>query len=81
MYSTLRRAQELIAELQSLDEEALCDWAVANRGALTLELLSHIAHVQSQADATAKEKLWALGSKLMALREGLGGSASVVLSY
>ncbi len=55
-----------------MEDEALHQWALANRAALTLDLLSTIAQVQSQAQAGDREQLWALGSKLMAVREGLG---------
>ena len=55
-----------------MDEEALNSWAAANRAALTLDFLAWIAQEQSEAASEERERLWALGSKLMAVREGLG---------
>lgn len=55
-----------------MDDDALTNWALANRASLTLDLLSWIARAQLEAAAAEKERLWALGSKLMAVREGLG---------
>lgn len=74
--SALAPPQELLAELQAMDEAALVDWAAANRGALTLDLLQLVAQTQSAAvEEEERQRLWALGSKLMAVREGLGEAA------
>ena len=65
-------AQALLSTLRSLDDAGLAVWAAAHREKLSLPFLGWLAEKESAASsADAKEQLWALGSKLMALREGL----------
>eukprot|EP00887_Chlorella_sp_A99_P007854 scaffold20.g7854.t1 len=70
--SGIHAPQELLGSLRGMDEAALAGWAAANRERLTLAFLGWLAAEEAAASSTgAREELWELGSKLMALREGL----------
>lgn len=60
-----------------MDAHALESWAVANRNDITLDLLAYIAQAHSKAELDLKDTLWTLGSKLMAVREGIGKIATI----
>lgn len=64
--------QSHLAELLPLDDEALVSWAIDHPERLNLEFLGWLAEEEVAAAAgNEKEALWELGSKLMAVREGL----------
>lgn len=67
--------QDLVNHLVSLDTPSLASWARDNRDHITLDLLGYIAD-KEQMSTTKKydnehNRLWTLGSTLMAAREGL----------
>jgi hypothetical protein len=69
MLATL--VQALVEELASWDDERLSKWAMDNRERITIDLLNWVATQEVAAAGADRDRLWALGSKLMALREGL----------
>lgn len=50
-----------------------------NRERITIDLLNWVATQEVAAAGADRDKLWALGSKLMALREGLTPASSEAL--
>ncbi|KAL4451850.1 hypothetical protein ABPG75_007512 [Micractinium tetrahymenae] len=76
--------RELLTSLRSLDDAALAAWAAeaANRERLSLPFLGWLSDeelVASAGDPDEQQQLWELGSKLMALREGLAPVSAQVL--
>ncbi|PSC70751.1 hypothetical protein C2E20_5944 [Micractinium conductrix] len=75
--------QELLTELRGLDDGALAAWAAgANRERLSLPFLGWLSDEELAASADEPDEqqaLWELGSKLMALREGLSPVGAEVL--
>jgi hypothetical protein len=62
--------QGLLGTLRSMDETKLKHWASSNR--ITLEFLAFVADQEEAChDKELQQQLWHLGSRLMALREGL----------
>lgn len=74
--------QELLAELRALDSAELAAWVAAHRERLSLPFLSWLSEEELGAAADRPEEqqaLWELGSRLMALREGLDPVGNEVL--
>ena len=74
--------QELLRELEALGEAELAAWAAANRERLSLPFLGWLSDEELEAAAGEPQRqqaLWELGSRLMALREGLAPVANEVL--
>lgn len=74
--------QELLRELEALGEAELAAWAAAHRERLSLSFLGWLSdeELASAADQPQRQQaLWELGSRLMALREGLSPVANEVL--
>lgn len=84
LFVAIFAAQELLGTLRSLNDDALAAWAAeaANRERLSLPFLGWLSDEELAASADEPDKqqrLWELGSKLMALREGLAPVAGEVL--
>ena len=74
--------QDLLSTLQTLGDDELAEWAAQHRQRLTLPFLGWLSDedlAASSADPDQQQRLWELGSKLMALREGLSPVGNEVL--
>ncbi|KAG7668106.1 hypothetical protein Ndes2526B_g03399 [Nannochloris sp. 'desiccata'] len=72
MYASYNEYKELLSTLGSISEDDLESWVAQNREQLTISFLSWVAEEEAAAPAgLEQERLWDLGSRLMALREGL----------
>lgn len=74
--------QDLLSTLQTLGDDELAEWAAQHRQRLTLPFLGWLSDEElaaSSADPDQQQRLWELGSKLMALREGLSPVGNEVL--
>lgn len=81
IYATIL-PQELLRELEALGEAELAAWAAAHRDRLSLSFLGWLSEEElaSAAEEPPRQQaLWELGSRLMALREGLSPVANDVL--
>lgn len=73
--------QGLLASLGQLSNEDLEDWAHENREKLTIGFLSWIAEELNEAqEEVERQRLWELGGKLMAIREGFSPAATPTLT-
>ncbi len=73
--------QELLGTLGSMAEEDLDSWVASNREQLTISFLGWVAEEEAAAPpGPEQERLWDLGSRLMALREGLTPVSAAQLS-
>ena len=63
-----------------MSEDDLEAWAVSNREELTLSFLGYLAEEESASVGHDQNRLWELGSKLMALREGFTPVTAVQLN-
>jgi hypothetical protein len=78
----LARPQDMLSTLEPLSDDELAAWAVQHRERLTLRFLSWLSDEElaaSSSDPDQQQRLWELGSKLMALREGLSPVGNEVL--
>jgi hypothetical protein len=74
--------QELLSTLQSLSDPELAAWAAQHRERLSLPFLGWLSEEELAASSDEpdhQQQLWELGSKLMALREGLSPVGNEVL--
>ena len=80
-YGGCAGSQGLLGTLQSLGDEELAAWAADYRERLSLPFLSWLSDEEMAAtsDPDRQQQLWELGSKLMALREGLSPVGADVL--
>jgi hypothetical protein len=65
------RAQGLLATLRGMGEDELASWAAAHKEQLSLGFMGCVADQAAAAEGADRRRLWELGSRLMALREGL----------
>jgi hypothetical protein len=73
--------QALLSTLQSMAEDDLESWVASNREQLTISFLGWVAEEEASAHpGPEQERLWDLGSRLMALREGLTPVSAAQLS-
>ncbi|PRW57338.1 mitochondrial presequence translocase subunit Tim44 [Chlorella sorokiniana] len=74
--------RDLLRELEALGEAELAAWAAAHRDRLSLPFLGWLSDEELASAASEPQRqqtLWELGSRLMALREGLSPVANEVL--
>lgn len=70
-HRSLRLVQDILGALEGLTDQDIALWVEKNRDTLTLSFLGWLADREDAALAEPeRERLWQLGSKLMALREG-----------
>lgn len=72
--------QKLLHTLEKLTEDDLESWVADNREQVTISFLGWVAELEAAASGTEQERLWDLGSRLMALREGFAPVAAASLS-
>ena len=72
--------QKLLDTLETIAEDDLEAWVTSNRDQVTISFLGWIAEMEASTSGVEQERLWDLGSRLMALREGFTPVAAASLS-
>ena len=81
-WTSIPALQELLSTLQALSDLELAAWAAQHRERLSLPFLGWLSEevlAASSDEPDHQQQLWELGSKLMALREGLSPVGNEVL--
>lgn len=77
---SVRKHKKLLHTIEKLSEDDLESWVADNRDQVTISFLGWVAEMEAAASGTEQERLWDLGSRLMALREGFTPVAAASLS-
>jgi hypothetical protein len=70
----------MLRTFRAMNDEDLASWVASHRDDVTLSFLQWVADQEERAEGPEKHALWHLGSKLMALREGLSPLSTAQLS-